>query len=37
MANNIKIETYTTRVKKLMIHIGGKFAEWIEFEYKFEE
>lgn len=37
ISNNIKIETYTTRVKKLMIHIDGKFAEWIEFEYKFEE
>lgn len=30
------ITTYITGARNLMIHIDGAFAEWIEFEYKFE-
>ena len=36
-SNNGDITTYITGARKLMIHIEGAFAEWIEFEYIFEE
>lgn len=37
ISNNTYITTYITGARTLMIHIEGAFAEWIEFEYIFEE
>ena len=37
ISNNTYITTYTTGTRKMMIHIDGVNAEWIELEYKFEE
>lgn len=37
ISKNAYITTFITGARNLMIHIDGAHAEWIEFEYKFEE
>ena len=37
ISKNAYITTFITGARNLMIHIDGARAEWIEFEYKFEE